>query len=115
MSKHYNYEYKKKPRVKKELVFGDLHIPMNVGYETSFEMLDKIEQAQTLGEAKFCLVVKDIIKEIFGEYYDKFIEEFEKDGDKFELEDFQDISQIVIASLQNVEPEKVENFFRNNN
>lgn len=113
MSKHYNYEYKKKPRIKKEFVFGDLSIPLNVGYETSIDLLDTIEKANE-NELETLKTLRDTLKFIFADKYEAFVKEFEKDGDCIELEDFQDIAMIVIASLNNVEPDKVDEFFRNN-
>lgn len=111
MSKHYCYEYKKKPRVKKEFVYGDIHIPLNVGYETTIELTDSIEQASKNGNIALLKKMQGIIKTIFGNNYENFVNEFEKDGDILELEDFGDISMIVVASLNNVEPDKVDNFF----
>lgn len=111
MSKHYCYEYKKKPRVKKEFVYGDIHIPINVGYETTIELTDSIEQAYKDGNIAFLKKIQEIIKFIFGDNYENFVNEFEKDGDVLEMEDFSDIAMIIVASLNNVEPDKVNDFF----
>lgn len=111
MSQHYCYEYKKKPRIKKEFVYGDIHIPLNLGYETTIELNDSIEQASGNGNTAFLKKIQEIIKNIFGDSYDEFVKEFEKDGDILELEDFAELSKIIIASLNNVKPDKVDDFF----
>lgn len=111
MSKHYCYEYKKRPRVKKEFKFGDISFPINIGYETTIDLLESIEDARVDGDIAVLRKTQEIIKYVFGDNYDNFVKEFEKDGDKIEMEDFNDISQIVIASMNSVEPDKVDDFF----
>lgn len=111
MSKHYCYEYKKRPRVKKEFKFGDLCFPINVGWETSIDLLDSINQVDD-NQIEVLKRIKEIIMYVFGDNYDDFVKEFEKDGDKMELEDFEELSKIVVASLRNIEPDKVDDFFQ---